>query len=72
MKKVYYKYSTRDLGCGCCSETDSTLEVYEDGKRLAEEDWTAPSLCSEEDLREYVAAVYGWTDVEMDEENEYV
>lgn len=77
MKKVYYNYSTRDLGCGCCSESDNVLEVTEDGKVLVDEggthwDRSAPTFYDEASLRAYVESVYGWTDLEMDEDNTYV
>ena len=33
MKRVIeYTYRTFDLGCGCCSDSSSTYDVYEDGK----------------------------------------
>ena len=75
MKKVYYRCGTRVLGCGCCSESDNVLEVTEDGKILVEDGgWfqSAPTFYDEEALRAYMEEVYGWTDLEMDPENEYV
>jgi len=77
MKKVYYKYGTRVLSCECCSESDNVLEVTEDGKVLVDEGgmhWfqSAPTCYDEEALRAYMEEVYGWTDLEMDPENEYV
>ena len=54
MKRVvYYTYNTFDLGCGCCSDSFSTYDVFEDGKTVSE-DVTCPVMENEKELREYL------------------
>lgn len=76
MKQVYYKYGTRDLGCGCCSESDNTLEVYEGDETLLEQDWrsSAPTFSNELELRAWMQEFYIWPDdeLEMHPDNEYL
>lgn len=76
MKKVYYRYGTRDVGCGCCHESDNVLEITEDGKTLYETDWLnpAPTFYDNEELRKWVTDVYEWPDdeLEMHPDNEYL
>lgn len=54
MKRVVlYQYNTFDLGCGCCSDSFSTYDVFEDGV-LVVDDRSCRVLESEEQLREYL------------------
>ena len=51
---ISYSYRTFDLGCGCCSESFSTYDVFEDGK-LVGDDVSCPVMENEEELRKYLA-----------------
>jgi hypothetical protein len=40
MKRVIeYTYRTFDLGCGCCSDSSSTYDVWEDDKLVSYDNW---------------------------------
>jgi hypothetical protein len=55
MKRIIsYSYNSFDLGCGCCSESFSTYDVFEDGK-LVGDDVSCPVMENEEKLRDYLA-----------------
>lgn len=51
---VRYSYYSYTLGCGCCSDSESTYDLYEDGK-LAEEDIYCGLCENEQELREELA-----------------
>lgn len=59
MKTVIYTYDTRDLGCGCCSESANYLEIYDEYGR--EEFWMecAPTFYSESALEVYIEKAHG-------------
>lgn len=55
MKRVItYRYDTWLEGCGCCSNSSSTYDVYEDGKYISEDNWCDLAQ-NEEDLRRILA-----------------
>lgn len=55
MKRVIkYEYYSWDLGCGCCSDSASTYDMWEDGV-LVEEDVWCGCASNEEELREILA-----------------
>lgn len=55
MKRVIlYEYNTFDLGCGCCSDSFSAYDVFEDGVLVVDER-SCHVLENEEQLREYLA-----------------
>ena len=45
-----YRYDSWTEGCGCCSNSSSTYDVYEDGKCVSEGNWCDLAE-NEEDLR---------------------
>ena len=51
---ISYGYTIFDLGCGCCSESFSSYDVFEDGK-LVGDDVSCPVMENEEELRDYLA-----------------
>lgn len=54
MKRVVlYQYNTFDLGCGCCSDSFSTYDVFEEGV-LVVDDQSCHVIESQEQLREYL------------------
>lgn len=55
MKRVIkYEYLCWDLGCGCCSDSYSSYDMWEDGI-LVEEDVWCEWASNEEELREILA-----------------
>ena len=34
-REIYYQYRTFDMGCGCCSDSLSLYDIYEDGKCIS-------------------------------------
>lgn len=51
MKRVIeYRYRSFLLGCGCCSDSESYYDVYEDDKCVACEQWIT-LIENEEQLR---------------------
>jgi len=55
MKRVIrYTYYSWGMGCGCCSDSASTYDMWEDG-RLVEEDQWCEWCSNEEELREVLA-----------------
>jgi hypothetical protein len=75
MYKVYYKYDTRLLGCGCCSESANILEVFDlkTGKMFIETD-SFNTLCSEGELIECMESYYliDKSEIVLDSDNEYL
>ena len=54
MKRIIsYSYNSFDLWCGCCSESFSTYDIFEDGK-LVGDDVSCPVMENEEQLRDYL------------------
>lgn len=55
MKRVIeYRYHSFILGCGCCSDSESYYDVYEDDKCVAYEQWIT-RIENEEQLRKELA-----------------
>jgi len=55
MKRVVeYTYHIFNLGCGCCSDSESYYDVYEDDKCVAYEQWIT-LIKNEEELRKELA-----------------
>jgi hypothetical protein len=55
MKRVIsYSYNIFDLGCGCCSESFSSYDVFEGGN-LVGDDVSCPLMENEKELRKYLA-----------------
>ena len=50
MRVIRYEYDSFLLGCGCCSDSTSICEVYEDDKLVSE--FNMDYCESEKDLRE--------------------
>jgi hypothetical protein len=50
-RKIMYRYDSWTEGCGCCSNSSSTYDVYEEGTLVSEDNWCT-LCCDEEDLRE--------------------
>lgn len=48
---IMYRYNSWTEGCGCCSNSLSVYEVYEDGVLIEDEVW-CELFENEEDLRE--------------------
>lgn len=59
-RSVLYVYEEYDLGCGCCSDSDSTYSVWEDGIWIIE-DIHCPLMENESDIREYLVAYEPFT-----------
>lgn len=55
MRTIRYEYDSFLLGCGCCSDSISICEIYEDGKLVSEfdADWCE----NEEELREALSSL---------------
>lgn len=54
MKRIIsYSYRTFDLGCGCCSDSSSTYDIFENGKMVGDDLW-CPVMQNEEELRDYL------------------
>ncbi len=51
---IYYSYRTFDVGCGCCSDSSSTYDLFEDGKLVGGDLW-CPSMENEGELRKQLA-----------------
>ena len=51
---IYYSYRTFDVGCGCCSDSSSTYDLFEDGKLVGDDLW-CPVMENEQELRKYLA-----------------
>lgn len=52
MKRIItYNYDSWTEGCGCCSNSSSTYDVYEDGVCVSCDNWCEVSE-NEDDLRE--------------------
>ena len=66
MKRVIeYRYDTWLEGCGCCSDSSSTYDLYEDGVCVSFDNWCA--YCENEgELRE---ALKNLEPFEIDEDN---
>lgn len=55
MKRVIkYEYYSWDLGCGCCSDSYSSYDIYEDGVLVDEDVW-CEYASDEQELREILA-----------------
>lgn len=54
MRTVRYDYRSWDMGCGCCSDSSSTYDVYEDGG-LIQDDVSCGWCENEQELREELA-----------------
>lgn len=55
MKRVIeYRYHSFILSCGCCSDSESYYDVYEDDKCVAYEQWIT-LIENEEELRKELA-----------------
>lgn len=55
MKRVVeYTYHIFNLGCGCCYDSESYYDVYEDDKCVAYEQWIT-LIENEEELRKELA-----------------
>ena len=68
---VQYWYSSYDLGCGCCSDSDSYINVWVDGKLVEDERWFSLIL-NEEELREEISAQYPqYNGFEVHEDTQY-
>jgi len=53
MRVIRYEYDSFLLGCGCCSDSRSTCEVYENDRLVSAFDI---DYCeNEQDLREWVS-----------------
>lgn len=50
MRVIRYEYDSFLLGCGCCSDSTSICEVYEDDKLVSE--FNMDYCENEKDLRE--------------------
>jgi hypothetical protein len=46
-----YRYSSWTEGCGCCSNSESLYDVYEDGVLVSEANW-CDLFSNEQELRE--------------------
>lgn len=49
-RTIMYRYDSWIEGCGCCSNSPSTYDVYEDGVLVSEDNW-CDLFCDEEDVR---------------------
>ena len=68
--KVKYMYNCYTLSCGCCSESDSYIEIEKEGSY--EEHSCFKMIGNEQDLREYLAKNYPeLKDYVIDEESEW-
>lgn len=48
MKRIIsYSYRTFDLGCGCCSDSSSTYDIFENGWMVGDDLW-CPVMENEE------------------------
>jgi hypothetical protein len=62
---IEYQYRSYLEGCGCCSNSDSTYSVWEDGKLVVEDGW-CPLMSSPEDLTDYFTVYNGDFEVHPD------
>lgn len=51
IRKIMYRYNSWTEGCGCCSNSSSTYDVYEDGILISEDNW-CDLFSNEQELRE--------------------
>lgn len=66
MKRVItYRYDSWLEGCGCCSNSSTTFDVYEDGVLVSEDNW-CEWASNEEELREILTDMEPF---EVDEDN---
>lgn len=61
---IKYEYRYQDLGCGCCHDSSSTYDMWEDGV-LVSEDVECKWASNEEDLREILEHLLPF-DVDLD------
>jgi len=68
--KVYYVYRSFGLGCGCCSDSESYVEVTEPGKYAVEQQF--PYCETEEEVRAAMSTQFSdITDYEVDPDSQY-
>ena len=64
-RTITYRYDSWTEGCGCCSNSSSTYDMYEDGFCVLGDNWV--ELCEDEaELREKLA---GLEPFEVDEDS---
>ncbi len=51
---IRYTYYSYPLGCGCCSDSFSIFDMWEDGQPKIEDE-SVNICCDEEDLRNYLS-----------------
>lgn len=68
--KVRYVYNSYTLSCGCCSESDSYIEIEKEGSY--EEHSCFKLIGNDQDLREYLAEAYpDLVEYEVDPDSEW-
>lgn len=57
MNELIYVYDWYSLGCDCCTDSTSEIEVYKDGKEV-NVIRHAPPIENAQELRKFIAEVY--------------
>lgn len=51
---IKYEYYTFDMGCGCCHDYESNVEIYQGREDAYMSCFTVGFMENEEELREYI------------------
>lgn len=54
MYVIKYEYYWYEEGCGCCTNSESTVEIYHNRLDAYKSSFNVPMMYDEDDLREYI------------------
>lgn len=64
-----YRYDTWSMGCDCCHDSSSEINVYDSEGNWVDEISYAPCIEDEDELRNYIRESYPqWSDFEVHDE----